>query len=71
MHGYARRETAMGTPLNAITRHMLGLLSGRPGAKALRQVLSSDVQQGVPMAEIFSRAMALARTAHDEPAFSP
>jgi tRNA-dihydrouridine synthase A len=71
MHGYARREAAMGTPLNAITRHMLGLLSGRPGAKALRQVLSSDVQQGVPMAEIFSRAMALARIAHDEPAFSP
>src|SRR5690606_13604836 len=42
MREYARREVAGGTPLNAITRHMLGLLSGRPGARALRQVLSQD-----------------------------
>ncbi|HUG73105.1 MAG TPA: tRNA dihydrouridine(20/20a) synthase DusA [Steroidobacteraceae bacterium] len=68
---YARRESAAGTPLNAITRHMLGLLSGRPGARALRQILSGQVQQGVPAAEIFSRAMALAGAAHDEPACSP
>jgi tRNA-dihydrouridine synthase A len=63
MHAYAAREVAAGTPLNAITRHMLGLLNGRPGAKALRQVLSADVQQGVPLQEIFSRAMVLADTA--------
>jgi tRNA-dihydrouridine synthase A len=60
MHAYATRETAQGTPLHAITRHMLGLLSGRPCAKALRQLLSSDVQQGMPVDEIFRRAMALA-----------
>lgn len=60
MHEYARRETAGGTPLHAITRHMLGLLSGRPCAKALRQLLSAEVQQGVPVDEIFSRAMDLA-----------
>jgi hypothetical protein len=39
---------------------MLGLLSGRPGAKGLRQLLSADVQRGVPADEIFSRAMGLA-----------
>lgn len=66
MRDYALRETAAGTPLHAITRHMLGLLSGRPGAKSLRQLLSADVQQGTPLGEIFSRAMALADTAQDE-----
>jgi tRNA-dihydrouridine synthase A len=63
MREYAARETAAGTPLNAITRHMLGLLNGRPGAKSLRQILSADVQQGAPLDEIFNRAMALAGTA--------
>jgi tRNA-dihydrouridine synthase A len=62
MHEYARRETAAGTPLHAITRHMLGLLSGRPGAKPLRQLLSAEVQRGVPVDEIFSRAMDLAES---------
>jgi tRNA-dihydrouridine synthase A len=71
MREYAQRELAAGTPLNAITRHMLGLLNGRPGAKALRQVLSADVQQGVPVAEVFNRALALAGAAQDEPAGSP
>jgi len=63
MRCYAAREVAGGTPLNAITRHMLGLLSGKPGARTLRQVLSRDVQQGAPVDEVFSRAMALAATA--------
>jgi tRNA-dihydrouridine synthase A len=60
MHAYAARETAAGTPLHAITRHMLGLLSGRPCARALRKLLSSDVQHGAPVEEIFRRAMELA-----------
>ena len=63
MRSYASREVALGTPLNAITRHMLGLLSGSPGARALRQVLSRDVQQGAPVDEVFSRAMVLAARA--------
>jgi tRNA-dihydrouridine synthase A len=63
MRGYAARETERGTPLNAITRHMLGLLNGRPGARNLRQVLSREVQQGARVDEVFSRAMALAARA--------
>jgi tRNA-dihydrouridine synthase A len=63
MRAYAAREVAQGTPLNAITRHMLGLLSGRPGAKTLRQVLSRDVQQGASVDEVFNQAMALAAIA--------
>lgn len=70
MREYAQRERASGTPLHAITRHMLGLLNGRPGAKALRQILSADVQQGVPLAEVFNRALVLAGAARGEPADS-
>jgi tRNA-dihydrouridine synthase A len=57
MREYARRETAAGTPLAAITRHMLGMQSGQPGARALRQVLSQHVlHRGVSVEEIFDRA---------------
>jgi tRNA-dihydrouridine synthase A len=63
MREYALRETRQGTPLAAITRHLLGLLAGRPGARALRQVLSQDVRQGIEVAEVFDRAQALAEAA--------
>jgi tRNA-dihydrouridine synthase A len=63
MRAYASREVAQGTPLNAITRHMLGLLSGRPGAKTLRQVLSRNAQQGASVDEVFNQAMAIAAIA--------
>ena len=36
---YAEREVALGTPLRAITRHLLGLAAGRSGARRFRQVL--------------------------------
>jgi tRNA-dihydrouridine synthase A len=63
MREYALRETRAGTPLSAITRHMLGLLAGRAGARALRQVLSEDVRQGVEPAEVFRRSLELAQAA--------
>ena len=37
---YVERERAAGTRLNAITRHMLGLFAGQPGARAWRRHLS-------------------------------
>jgi len=37
---YAEREAARGTRLAAITRHMLGLYGGKPGAREFRRVLS-------------------------------
>ncbi|HLK71298.1 MAG TPA: tRNA dihydrouridine(20/20a) synthase DusA [Steroidobacteraceae bacterium] len=40
MAHYAARESAQGTPLRAITRHMLGLANGRPGARRFRQLLA-------------------------------
>jgi tRNA-dihydrouridine synthase A len=56
---YALVETRQGTPITAITRHMLGLLAGQPGARALRQVLSEEVRHGIETKEVFGHAMAL------------
>jgi tRNA-dihydrouridine synthase A len=45
MAAYAEREVAAGERLPAITRHMLGLLSGRPGARRYRQWLSAGARE--------------------------
>jgi tRNA-dihydrouridine synthase A len=43
---YIRRELErygpLGLKLNSITRHMLGLMAGLPGARGFRQVLSDS-----------------------------
>ena len=39
---YVRRELARGTHLAAMTRHMLGLFHGRPGARAWRRILTVE-----------------------------
>jgi tRNA-dihydrouridine synthase A len=39
---YAARETARGTPLRAIARHVLGLYHGQPGGRRFRQILSDS-----------------------------
>ncbi|MFI4869504.1 MAG: tRNA dihydrouridine(20/20a) synthase DusA [Steroidobacterales bacterium] len=44
MAAYAEREVAAGEPLSAITRHMLGLCAGRPGARRYRQWLSEGAR---------------------------
>lgn len=45
MADYAEAELGKGTRLNAVTRHMLGLANGRPGARQFRQILSMDAAQ--------------------------
>lgn len=40
--GYVEREFAEGTPLIAMTRHILGLFNGLPGARAWRRYLSEN-----------------------------
>jgi len=42
---YVGRELAGGEPLAAITRHMFGLYSGRPGAREFRQRLSLGARE--------------------------
>ena len=45
MADYAEAESAKGTKLIAITRHMLGLMHGLPGAKSWRRSLSEDARR--------------------------
>ncbi len=40
MMDYAQSEIAKGVRLNKITRHMLGLAAGQPGAKTFRRILT-------------------------------
>jgi tRNA-dihydrouridine synthase A len=39
---YVRSQLARGVPLTAMTRHLLGLFAGQPGARAFRRVLASE-----------------------------
>jgi tRNA-dihydrouridine synthase A len=45
MEVYAAREVARGERLNAITRHMLGLCAGTPGAREYRRFLSEGSRE--------------------------
>ena len=42
MCGYVESHLSNGGKLNHITRHMIGLFQGRPGARAYRQILSTQ-----------------------------
>ncbi|MBN9433043.1 MAG: tRNA dihydrouridine(20/20a) synthase DusA [Bosea sp.] len=55
---HAERETARGLPLNRITRHMLGLFHGRPGARRFRQILTVDGAKRGAGPEVMRAAMA-------------
>ena len=55
----SRPSAARGTPLNAITRHMLGAFGGRPGARAWRRLLSEEAHRPGAGPELVARAMAL------------
>jgi tRNA-dihydrouridine synthase A len=63
MHDYIAREIRDGARMQTITRHMLGLMSGRPGARELRQLLSQGLPDHAGIDEVFQRASALARDA--------
>ena len=46
---YIERELSRGTRLHSITRHVLGLFRGVPGARAFRRHLASEaVKAGAP-----------------------
>ena len=40
--GYVERKLAEGVRLHSMTKHMLGLFNGRPGARAFRRHLSEN-----------------------------
>ena len=57
MTRYSRREIAAGERLSAITRHMLGLYSGEPGAREYRRALSEGARLPGAGVELLRRAM--------------
>jgi tRNA-dihydrouridine synthase A len=57
MSGYAEQELLKGVRLNQITRHMLGLANGRPGARAFRQILSVEAAGRGAGPEVMRRAL--------------
>ena len=58
MADYAEREqSAEGTRINSITRHMLGLANGLPGARHFRQILSVDACKPGAGPEVILRAL--------------
>jgi tRNA-dihydrouridine synthase A len=58
MARYAQRELARGERLSAITRHMLGLKAGEPGAREFRRCLSEGARRPGAGAELILEAAA-------------
>jgi tRNA-dihydrouridine synthase A len=56
---YVEARLSGGAPLNAITRHMLGLFQGLPGARAWRRHLSENAHRPGAGPEVLARAAAL------------
>ncbi|HXO14928.1 MAG TPA: tRNA-dihydrouridine synthase, partial [Steroidobacteraceae bacterium] len=65
MAGYAARELAAGGRLAAITRHMLGLYSGEPGARDYRRTLSEGARAAGAGPELLRRAVPAGARARD------
>jgi tRNA-dihydrouridine synthase A len=60
MADYATRELARGERLPSITRHMLGLFAGEPGAREYRRLLSEGAREPQAGAQLLLRAAAAA-----------
>lgn len=54
---FIQRELAEGTPLARITRHLLGLFQGVPGARQWRRVLSENAHKSSANHELVLRAL--------------
>ena len=60
---YVRRELAAGTHLAAMTRHMLGLFHGLPGARGWRRILTVEGARPGADVSVIERALDAVRTA--------
>jgi tRNA-dihydrouridine synthase A len=52
------QQLARGTPLAAMSRHMLGLFQGRPGARSWRRIMTVDAVRPGAGLEVLDRALA-------------
>jgi tRNA-dihydrouridine synthase A len=60
---YAERHLASGGRLSSVTRHILGLYHGRPGARAFRRHLSENAVRAGAGVEVLRAALAIAENA--------
>jgi tRNA-dihydrouridine synthase A len=58
MLSYIEAHLAAGGRLNQVTRHMLGLFAGRPGARGWKRVLSEQAHREGAGPEVVERALA-------------
>ena len=58
---YVGRQLSLGVPLNAMTRHMLGLFHGRPGARLFRRHLSENATKAGANTGTLRAALAFVR----------
>lgn len=63
---YVARELAKGTHLAAMTRHMLGLFHGAPGARTWRRILTVEGVKAGAGLEVIDRALAAVSGLQDE-----
>ena len=63
MQPWIARHIAAGGRLHQITRHMLGLFAGRPGARMWRRILSEEANRPGADGRLVDRAMAAMRQA--------
>jgi tRNA-dihydrouridine synthase A len=56
---YVEREMARGATLHTITRHILGLYQGKPGARNFRRILSEGAPRRGATLEVLAQALAV------------
>ena len=60
---YVAAHLAAGGRLNAVTRHILGLFHGRPGARIWRRILTLDSVREGAGTEVIAKALSAVRPA--------
>jgi len=63
---YMARKLQDGAPLAAMTRHMLGLFSGQPGARSWRRILTVEAARPGAGLEVIDRALSAVASAHTQ-----
>jgi tRNA-dihydrouridine synthase A len=67
---YVGLQLDRGVPLSAMTRHLLGLFAGQPGARGFRRVLATEAVKPGANAEVIARALAEIDRAHEKQALA-
>jgi tRNA-dihydrouridine synthase A len=55
---YVRPQLDAGVPLSAMTRHLLGVFAGQPGARAYRRILATEAAKPGANIDVVARALA-------------